>query len=73
MRMVMEIVMGWSLTTGQGGSSNGGKEKVLTVSNVQTYCLLGRCFSRAPLSKPFINHCLLLGQNIWLVAIAGKR
>ena len=42
------------------------------MSNVQTSCLLGRCFSRAPLSKPFINHCLLLGQNIWLVAIAEK-
>ena len=59
--------------TGQGGGSNGGKEKVLAVSNVQTYCLLGSCFSRAPLSKPFINHCLLLGQNIWLVAIAEKK
>ena len=58
------------VVTGQGGSSNGGKEKVLPV---QTYCLLGRCFSRAPLSKPFINHCLLLGQNIWLVAIAEKK
>ena len=32
-------VDGHRVVNGQGGGSNGGKEKVLTVSNVQTYCL----------------------------------